>query len=113
MKYEKGIFQRLQGVVGRPAGSPTSRASGRIRPAQHTPLLLPAQGPITEADISIKQWSIAPGFNQTPAVTNGFSDLILELNCVEAGAHARSSIGMMIPLNAPVNCETEVEIDGP
>jgi hypothetical protein len=28
------------------------------------------------------------------------------------GAHARSSIGMMIPLNAPVNCEAEVEIDG-
>jgi hypothetical protein len=26
--------------------------------------------------------------------------------------HARSSIGMMIPLNAPVNCEAEVEIDG-
>ena len=26
--------------------------------------------------------------------------------------HARSSIGMMLPLNAPVNCEAEVEIDG-
>jgi hypothetical protein len=25
--------------------------------------------------------------------------------------HARSSIGMMLPLNAPVNCEAEVEID--
>ena len=30
----------------------------------------------------------------------------------EAGMHARSSIGMMIPLNAPVNSEAEVEIDG-
>jgi hypothetical protein len=56
--------------------------------------------------------NVARGFNQTPLVTNGFSDLINELYGPEAGAHARSSIGMMIPLNAPVNCEAEVEIDG-
>jgi enamine deaminase RidA (YjgF/YER057c/UK114 family) len=54
----------------------------------------------------------APGFNQTPLVTNGYSDLILELYGPEIGMHARSSIGMMIPLNAPVNCEAEVEIEG-
>ncbi len=56
--------------------------------------------------------NVAPGFNQTPLVTNGYSDLILELYGPEVGAHARSSIGMAIPLNAPVNCEAEVEIDG-
>ena len=56
--------------------------------------------------------NVAPEFNQTPLVTNGYSDLILELYGPEVGAHARSSIGMMIPLNAPVNCEAEVEIDG-
>ena len=55
----------------------------------------------------------APGFTQTPLVTNGYSDLILELYGPDIGLHARSSIGMMIPLNAPVNCEAEVEIDGP
>jgi enamine deaminase RidA (YjgF/YER057c/UK114 family) len=54
----------------------------------------------------------APDFNQTPLVTNGYSDLILELYGPEVGMHARSSIGMMIPLNAPINCEAEVEIDG-
>ncbi|HEY7832460.1 MAG TPA: RidA family protein, partial [Ktedonobacterales bacterium] len=31
----------------------------------------------------------APGFNQTPAVINGCSDLILELYGPEAGVHAR------------------------
>ena len=56
--------------------------------------------------------NVAPGFNETPRVTNGYSHLILELYGPEAGLHARSSIGMMIPLNAPVNCEAEVEIDG-
>ena len=54
----------------------------------------------------------APDFNQTPLVTNGYSDLILDLYGPEVGTHARSSIGMMLPLNAPVNCEAEVEIDG-
>jgi hypothetical protein len=54
----------------------------------------------------------APEFNQTPLVTNGYSDLILELYGPDVGQHARSSIGMQIPLNAPVNCEAEVEIDG-
>jgi enamine deaminase RidA (YjgF/YER057c/UK114 family) len=54
----------------------------------------------------------APDFNQTPHVTNGYSDLILELYGPDAGLHARSSIGMQLPLNAPVNCEAEVEVDG-
>ena len=56
--------------------------------------------------------NVAPDFNETPRVTNGYSDLILELYGPEIGMHARSSLGMMIPLNAPVNCEAEVEIDG-
>lgn len=56
--------------------------------------------------------NVAPGFNETPRVTNGYSDLILELYGPVVGLHARSSIGMMLPLNAPVNCEAEVEIDG-
>ena len=56
----------------------------------------------------------APDFTQTPLVTNGYTDLILELYGPEVGSHARSSIPMMLlPLNAPVNCEAEVEIDGP
>ena len=41
-------------------------------------------------------------------MNNGYSDLRLELYGPEVGAHARSSIGMMIPLN----CEAEVEIHG-
>lgn len=56
----------------------------------------------------------APDFTQTPLVTNGYTDLILAVYGSEVGQHARSSIPMMLlPLNAPVNCEAEVEIDGP
>ena len=55
----------------------------------------------------------APGFRQTTGVINGFSDLILELYGPEAGAHARSAVGMAeLPFGIPVEIEAEVEIDG-
>ena len=53
--------------------------------------------------------NVAPGFNRTPAVINGFSDLIIELWGPEAGAHARSAIGVAaLPLDLPVEIEAEV-----
>jgi enamine deaminase RidA (YjgF/YER057c/UK114 family) len=53
----------------------------------------------------------APGFNRQPAVINGFSDLILELYGPEAGAHARSAVGMAeLPFDIPVEIEGEVEL---
>jgi enamine deaminase RidA (YjgF/YER057c/UK114 family) len=55
--------------------------------------------------------NVAPGFNTTPAVINGFSDLILELYGPEIGAHARSAVGMAeLPFDIPVEIEAEVEI---
>lgn len=54
----------------------------------------------------------APGFHLQPAVINGCSDLILDLWGPEAGAHARSAVGMAeLPFNIPVEIEAEVEID--
>jgi enamine deaminase RidA (YjgF/YER057c/UK114 family) len=54
----------------------------------------------------------APGFTRTPAVINGFSDLILELWGPDAGAHARSAIGVAeLPFNIPVEIEAEVAVD--
>jgi hypothetical protein len=47
-----------------------------------------------------------------PVVFAEDSDLILELFGPRVGVHARSSIGMVIPLKTPVNCEAEVEVDG-
>ncbi|MGU7770357.1 RidA family protein [Burkholderia sp. MR1-5-21] len=57
--------------------------------------------------------NVAPAFDQTPRIANGFSDLILELFGPDIGTHARSAVGMVLPLNVPVECEAEVEIDGP
>ena len=51
----------------------------------------------------------APGFAATPGVINGFSDLILELWGPDAGAHARSAVGLAeLPFRIPVEIEAEV-----
>lgn len=52
-------------------------------------------------------------FTETPAVMNGFSDLILEIFGPEIGRHARTAIGVAaLPLNFPVEIEAEVMIGG-
>lgn len=57
--------------------------------------------------------NVAPGFNNTPGVINGFSDLILELWGQEAGQHARSAVGMaVLPFDMAVEIEAEVETSG-
>ncbi|HTW04671.1 MAG TPA: RidA family protein [Streptosporangiaceae bacterium] len=54
----------------------------------------------------------APGFTRTPAVINGFSDLILDLWGPDAGQHARSAIGVAeLPFSLPVEIEAEGAID--
>jgi enamine deaminase RidA (YjgF/YER057c/UK114 family) len=52
----------------------------------------------------------AEGFDATPAVINGFSDLILEL-WGDAGRHARSAIGAgQLPFGMPVEVEAIVAL---
>jgi len=52
----------------------------------------------------------SPGFSKTPAVINGFSELVLEV-WGEAGRHARSAIGASeLPFDVPVEVEAIVEL---
>jgi enamine deaminase RidA (YjgF/YER057c/UK114 family) len=52
-----------------------------------------------------------PGYPQTTAVMNPFSNIILDLYGREAGAHARTAIGVAtVPLNLPVVIAAEVEV---
>ena len=103
------------GKVGTDVTSEQGYAAARLVALAHLASLKRALGDLDRVTAWLRVFAmvnVAPGFNETPRVTNGYSDLILELYGPEAGAHARSSIGMMIPLDAPVNCEAEVEIDG-
>jgi enamine deaminase RidA (YjgF/YER057c/UK114 family) len=53
--------------------------------------------------------NVAPGFDNTPGVIHGCSDLLIEL-FGEAGRHARSAVGMTIPFNYAVEVELIAEV---
>lgn len=53
--------------------------------------------------------NVAPGFDNTPGVIHGCSDLLIEL-FGDVGRHARSAVGMTIPLNYAVEIEMIVEV---
>lgn len=51
----------------------------------------------------------APGFTQTPAVLNGFTDLIVAVFGAQVGAHARTAVGVAgLPHDLPVEIEAEL-----
>ena len=110
-----GSIAEPLGKVGADVTAEQGYQSARLVALAHLASLKRALGDLDRVTAWLRVFAmvnVAPGFNQTPLVTNGYSDLILELYGPEVGTHARSSIGMMLPLNAPVNCEAEVEIDG-
>ena len=110
-----GSVAQPLGKVGAEVSAEEGYQSARRVALSHLASLKRALGDLDRVTAWLRVFAMvnaAPDFNQTPLVTNGYSDLILQLYGPEVGAHARSSIGMMIPLNAPVNCEAEVEIDG-
>ena len=110
-----GTLAKPLGKVGTEVSPEQGYASARLVALAHLASLKRAVGNLDRVTAWLRVFAmvnVAPGFNETPLVTNGYSDLILELYGPDVGAHARSSIGMAIPLNAPVNCEAEVEIDG-
>ena len=54
--------------------------------------------------------NVGPGFNQTPAVINGASDLLVALYG-EKGRHARSAVGMAaLPNDIPVEIEMILQV---
>jgi enamine deaminase RidA (YjgF/YER057c/UK114 family) len=110
-----GSIARPLGKVGADVTVEEAYQSARGVALAHLASLKRALGDLDRVTAWLRVFAmvnVAPDFNQTPFVTNGYSDLILQLYGSEIGMHARSSIGMMLPLNAPVNCEAEVEIDG-
>lgn len=54
--------------------------------------------------------NVAPGFDNTPGVIHGCSDFLREVFGEEVGGHARSAVGMTIPLGWAVEIEMVVEV---
>ncbi len=54
--------------------------------------------------------NVAPGFNQTPAVIDGCSDVLIDI-FGEAGRHTRSAVGLAeLPFSIAVEIELIAEI---
>lgn len=112
---QDGSLAQPLGRVGEDVTAEQGYQAARLVALAHLGSLKRALGDLDRVTAWLRVFAmvnVAPGFNQTPLVTNGYTDLIRALYGPEVGTHARSSIGMMLPLNAPVNCEAEVEIDG-
>jgi enamine deaminase RidA (YjgF/YER057c/UK114 family) len=55
--------------------------------------------------------NVAPGFNQTPAVIDGCSDVLVEI-FGDAGRHTRSAVGLAeLPFGIAVEVELIAEVD--
>jgi enamine deaminase RidA (YjgF/YER057c/UK114 family) len=55
--------------------------------------------------------NVAPGFNQTPAVIDGCSDLLVEV-FGDRGRHTRSAVGLAeLPFDIAVEIELIAEVD--
>ncbi len=109
-----GSLARPLGKVGREVSPDEAYAAARLTGLA---ILGSLQREVGDLD-RIRAWTrvvgmvnAAPGFNNTPSVINGFSDLILDLFGPEVGAHARSAVGMAeLPFDIPVEIEGEVEL---
>jgi enamine deaminase RidA (YjgF/YER057c/UK114 family) len=110
----EGPLARPLGKVGRELTVEQGYAAARLTALSMLGSLQRALGDLDRVAHWVRIFGMvnsAPGFVQQPAVINGFSDLILELWGPEAGAHARSAVGMAeLPFGMPVEIEGEVEI---
>ena len=113
--------QNLDGTIAAPLGKVGRELTVEQGYQQARTVALTVLGSLQRAlgDLDrVRQWNrvfgmvnSAPGFNRQPLVINGFSDLVLELWGPEAGAHARSAVGMAeLPFDIPVEIEAEVDL---
>jgi hypothetical protein len=109
-----GTFAEPRGKVGRELSPEQGYTAARLTALSVLGSLERALGDLDRIAAWTRVFGMvncAPGFNRTPSVINGFSDLILEVFGPEVGAHSRSAVGMAeLPFDIPVEVEAEVEL---
>ncbi|MFN8151933.1 MAG: RidA family protein [Solirubrobacterales bacterium] len=102
------------GAVGEAVSVEEAAAAGRLTALSILASLRAELGDLDRIERWVKATgfvNVAPGFNSMPAVVNGFSELVLEVWGPDAGAHARSAIGVAaLPFDWPVEVEASVAI---
>lgn len=104
----------MQGKVGRELSLEEGQEAARLTGLS---ILASLQAELGDLD-RVRGWgkvlgfvNAAPGFVRTPAVIDGFTNLILEL-WGDRGRHARSAVGVAeLPFDIPVEVEAVVLID--
>ena len=103
----------VQGKVGQDLDVPAAQAAARLVGLGLLATMRRELGSLDEVHRIVKVLGMvncAPGFNQTPAVIDGCSNLLIEI-FAEAGQHARSAVGMAeLPFNIPVEIELIAEL---
>jgi len=98
----------IRGKVGRDLSLDDGRAAARMTGLSILATLLAELGTLERIERIIKVFgmvNVAPGFDQTPAVIDGCSDLLVEI-FGDAGRHTRSAVGLAeLPLNIAVEIE--------
>lgn len=110
-----GGGERINGKVG-PGGTVTleqARHAARLTGLQILTSVRLALGTLDRVERVVKVLGMvncAPGFNQTPAVLDGCSELFHEV-FGDAGRHTRSAVGMAeLPFDIPVEIEAIFQV---
>ena len=105
---------RITGKVGADVDLETAQEAARLTGLQMLRSIREALGSLDRVARVVKVFGMvncAPGFNQTPAVINGCSQLFHDV-FGEAGVHTRSAVGMAeLPADIAVEIECIVEVD--
>jgi enamine deaminase RidA (YjgF/YER057c/UK114 family) len=99
----------IQGKVGGTLSLEQGQAAARMTALSMLATLQSELGDLDRIARIIKVFGMvncAPGFNQTPAVIDGCSDLLVEL-FGDAGRHTRSAVGMA---ELPFDIAVEIEL---
>lgn len=109
-----GTLARPLGKVGRDLTEAQAYEAARLTALAMLASLQRELGSLDRIEAWLRVFGMvncAPGFDRTPAVINGFSDLVLALYGEARGQHARSAVGMSeLPFGIPVEIEAEVRI---
>jgi enamine deaminase RidA (YjgF/YER057c/UK114 family) len=103
----------IRGKVGDDLSLEEARHAARMTGLSILATLLAELGSLDRIERIIKVFgmvNVAPGFNQTPSVIDGCSDLLVEI-FGDAGRHARSAVGLAeLPLDIAVEIELTAQL---
>jgi enamine deaminase RidA (YjgF/YER057c/UK114 family) len=99
----------IRGKVGADLTLPEAQEAARVTALSILATLRAELGDLDRIERMVKVFgmvNVAPGFNQTPAVIDGCSDLLIEV-FGDAGQHTRSAIGVA---ELPFDIAVEIEL---